>query len=44
MLTLDQKEEKKYTAELVAEGIPQKQIRSYGFAYDAMKVLIGEAK
>ena len=32
---------KKYAAQLVARGIPQERIRSYGFAFQGKKVLIG---
>ena len=34
-------EEKQYAAVLTAKGIPQKQIRKYGFAFEGKKVLIG---
>ena len=34
-------ERKKYAAQLVARGIPQERIRSYGFAFQGKKVLIG---
>ena len=32
---------KNYDAELLAQGIPAKQIRHYGFAFEGKKVLIG---
>ena len=38
---LAQIEEKQYSAELIARGIPKEQIRSYGFAFEGKKVLIG---
>ncbi len=38
---LQQIEEKQYSAELIARGIPKEQIRSYGFAFEGKKVLIG---
>ena len=34
-------EEKQYAAQLVARGIPKEHIRSYGFAFEGKKVLIG---
>ena len=34
-------ERKKYAAQLVTRGIPQERIRSYGFAFQGKKVLIG---
>ena len=38
---LAQIEEKKYAEGLVARGIPEDRIRSYGFAFEGKKVLIG---
>ncbi len=38
---LRQIEEKQYAASLIAKGIPEKNIRSYGFAFEGKKVLIG---
>ncbi|MBO5279576.1 MAG: AAA family ATPase [Lachnospiraceae bacterium] len=38
---LHQIEEKQYAAQLVARGIPKERIRSYGFAFEGKKVLIG---
>ena len=40
-VALDQIKEKKYAEGLVAKGIPQSRIRSYGFAFEGKKVLIG---
>lgn len=34
-------EKKQYAAELIARGIPKEKIRSYGFAFQGKKVLIG---
>ncbi|MGN0337714.1 MAG: AAA family ATPase [Lachnospiraceae bacterium] len=34
-------EEKQYAAQLIARGIPKEHIRSYGFAFEGKKVLIG---
>lgn len=34
-------EEKQYAAQLIARGIPKERIRSYGFAFEGKKVLIG---
>ena len=34
-------EEKQYAAALTAKGIPEEQIRKYGFAFEGKKVLIG---
>ena len=34
-------EEKQYAAQLIARGIPEERIRSYGFAFEGKKVLIG---
>ena len=34
-------EEKQYAAKLIARGIPKEHIRSYGFAFEGKKVLIG---
>lgn len=39
---LAQIEEKQYAAQLVARGIPSEHIRSYGFAFEGKKVLIGQ--
>ncbi|MGN0483939.1 MAG: AAA family ATPase [Lachnospiraceae bacterium] len=38
---LDQIEKKQYAASLTARGIPKDRIRSYGFAFQGKKVLIG---
>ena len=38
---LAQIEEKQYKAQLIARGIPKNRIRSYGFAFEGKKVLIG---
>ncbi|MDD7177873.1 MAG: AAA family ATPase [bacterium] len=38
---LVQIEEKQYAAQLIARGIPKEHIRSYGFAFEGKKVLIG---
>jgi len=38
---LKQIEEKQYAARLMARGIPKERIRSYGFAFQGKKVLIG---
>ncbi|MGN0355626.1 MAG: AAA family ATPase [Muricoprocola sp.] len=38
---LQQIEEKQYAAQLIARGIPEDHIRSYGFAFQGKKVLIG---
>ena len=38
---LNQIDEKKYAAGLIARGIPEKQIRKYGFAFEGKQVLIG---
>ena len=40
---LVQIEEKQYAAQLIARGIPKERIRSYGFAFEGKKVLIGDA-
>ena len=40
---LKQIEEKKYSAGLTARGIPAGKIRSYGFAFEGKKVLIGSS-
>lgn len=39
---LKQIEEKQYAAQLTAHGIPKERIRSYGFAFQGKKVLIGD--
>ena len=38
---LRQIEEKQYAKRLTAKGIPEKHIRSYGFAFEGKRVLIG---
>ena len=38
---LDQIDEKKYDAILIAKGISKDRIRHYGFAFEGKKVLIG---
>ena len=38
---LAQIEERQYVAQLTARGIPAEHIRSYGFAFEGKKVLIG---
>ncbi len=38
---LAQIEEKQYAAQLITRGIPEERIRSYGFAFEGKKVLIG---
>ena len=38
---LRQSEEKQYSAQLIARGIPENKIRSYGFAFQGKKVQIG---
>lgn len=38
---LDQIENRKYDAELIAHGVEKEHIRHYGFAFDGKKVLIG---
>ena len=38
---LEQIEKKQYAAQLIASGIPKEHIRSYGFAFEGKKVLIG---
>ena len=38
---LQQIKDKKYEAELLAQGIPKERIRHYGFAFEGKKVLIG---
>ncbi|MBO5279042.1 MAG: AAA family ATPase [Lachnospiraceae bacterium] len=38
---LRQIEEKQYASQLMARGIPKERIRSYGFAFEGKKVLIG---
>lgn len=38
---LVQIEEKQYAAQLIARGIPEEHIRSYGFAFEGKKVRIG---
>lgn len=39
---LRQIEEKKYTAELIENGVPKERIRKYGFAFEGKRVLIGK--
>ena len=39
---LQQIEKKQYEERLIARGIPKEHIRSYGFAFQGKKVLIGE--
>ena len=38
---LKQIDDKKYAQLLVSKGIPEERIRSYGFAFEGKKVLIG---
>ena len=38
---LSQIKEKEYAETLIAKGIPEDRIRSYGFAFEGKKVLIG---
>ena len=38
---LDQIEKKQYASQLTARGIPKEHIRSYGFAFEGKKVLLG---
>ena len=38
---LEQIEKKQYAAQLMAKGIKKERIRSYGFAFEGKKVLIG---
>ena len=38
---LEQIEEKKYSASLIAAGVAPERIRKYGFAFEGKKVLIG---
>ena len=38
---LQQIEEKQYAAQLLERGIPAERIRSYGFAFQGKKVMIG---
>ena len=38
---LTQIKEKQYAAQMIARGIPKERIRSYGFAFEGKKVLIG---
>ena len=39
---LQQIDQKKYAQELIDRGFPADRIRSYGFAFEGKKVLIGE--
>ena len=39
---LSQIKEKEYAETLIAKGIPEDRVRSYGFAFEGKKVLIGE--
>lgn len=39
---LKQIEERQYAVSLIHKGIPEKQIRKYGFAFQGKKVLIGK--
>jgi len=41
---LHQIQEKAYAQTLIGKGVPQNHIRSYGFAFQGKKVLIGETK
>ena len=38
---LNQIEDRKYEAALIAKGIPKEKIRKYGFAFHGKEVLIG---
>lgn len=38
---LKQIQEKRYDAELLAQGIEEKQIHHYGFAFEGKRVMIG---
>ena len=40
---LDQIEKKKYASSIIAKGIPEPDIRKYGFAFCGKKVLIGDS-